>query len=80
LQGFDILADKPRVTVLNKIDAIDEETLAERKAELEEASGGRVMLMSGVSKKGVPDVLRALWAEIAKDKPKPEDDGGAWQP
>ncbi|MPQ95413.1 MULTISPECIES: GTPase ObgE [unclassified Thioclava] len=75
-----ILAEKPRVTVLNKIDAIDEETLAERKAELEEASGGRVMLMSGVSKKGVPDVLRALWAEIAKDKPKPEDEGGAWQP
>ncbi len=76
----EILAQKPRVTVLNKIDAIDEETLAERKAELEEASGGRVMLMSGVSKKGVPDVLRALWAEIAKDKPKPEDEGGAWQP
>ncbi|OOY30937.1 GTPase ObgE [Thioclava sp. F36-6] len=76
----EILAEKPRVTVLNKIDAIDEETLAERKAELEEASGGRVMLMSGVSKKGVPDVLRALWAEIAKDKPKPEDEGGAWQP
>ncbi|OOY18864.1 GTPase ObgE [Thioclava sp. DLFJ5-1] len=75
-----ILAEKPRVTVLNKIDAIDEETLAERQAELEEASGGRVMLMSGVSKKGVPDVLRALWAEIAKDKPKPEDEGGAWQP
>ncbi|OOY03443.1 GTPase ObgE [Thioclava sp. F28-4] len=76
----EILAQKPRVTVLNKIDAIDDETLAERKAELEEASGGRVMLMSGVSKKGVPDVLRALWAEIAKDKPKPEDEGGAWQP
>ncbi|PFG63783.1 GTP-binding protein [Thioclava sp. ES.031] len=76
----EILAQKPRVTVLNKIDAIDEETLAERKAALEEASGGRVMLMSGVSKKGVPDVLRALWAEIAKDKPKPEDEGGAWQP
>ncbi|OWY01585.1 MULTISPECIES: GTPase ObgE [Thioclava] len=76
----EILAQKPRVTVLNKIDAIDEETLAERKAELEEASGGPVMLMSGVSKKGVPDVLRALWAEIAKDKPKPEDEGGAWHP
>ncbi|MBC7147657.1 MAG: GTPase ObgE [Thioclava marina] len=74
-----ILAEKPRVTVLNKIDAIDPETLAERKAALEEASGGRVFLMSGVSKQGVPEVLRALWARISKDQPS-EDEGGAWQP
>jgi GTP-binding protein len=74
-----ILAEKPRVTVLNKIDAIDPETLAERKAALEEASGGRVFLMSGVSKQGVPEVLRALWARISKDQPS-EDEGGGWQP
>lgn len=74
-----ILAEKPRVTVLNKIDALDAETLAEHKAALEEASGGRVMLMSGVSRKGVPEVLRALWAQISRDKPA-QDEGGAWQP
>ncbi|KEO51335.1 GTPase ObgE [Thioclava pacifica] len=74
-----ILAEKPRVTVLNKIDALDPEAIAERKAALEDASGGRVFLMSGVSKQGVPEVLRALWARISKEHPS-EDEGGAWQP
>jgi GTP-binding protein len=62
------LADKPRLTVLNKIDALDEEEQAEAKAALEQASGGRVMLMSGVSGTGVKEVLRALRSEINEDK------------
>lgn len=74
-----VLAEKPRVTVLNKIDAIDPETLEERKTALEEAVGGRVHLMSGVSKKGVPEVLRALWAQIGRGKPA-QDEGSEWQP
>ncbi|WP_370304333.1 GTPase ObgE, partial [Pseudooceanicola sp.] len=51
------LADKPRVTVLNKIDAIDDETLAERRAAVEAELGTAVMLMSGVSRTGVTEVL-----------------------
>ena len=39
------LAEKPRVTVLNKVDALDAEMRAEAKAVLEEASGGPVMEM-----------------------------------
>ena len=54
------LADKPRVTVLNKIDALGDE-LTEMQAEiLAQASGSDVMTMSGVSGLGVTDVLRAL--------------------
>ncbi|WP_406736301.1 GTPase ObgE [Thioclava sp. GXIMD4215] len=75
------LFDKPRVTVLNKIDALDEETLAERKAELEEAVGGKVYLMSSVAKKNVDTVLRALWAQIVEDRGGNGDgEDGSWQP
>ena len=62
------LADKPRVTVLNKIDALDEEERAFFREELEEATGGPVMMMSGVAREGVTDVLRALRAQIDEDR------------
>ena len=62
------LAAKPRITGLNKIDALDAKTLASRKRSLEKASGGEVMLLSGATKKGVTEVLRALWAEVARNK------------
>ena len=58
------LNDKPRITVLNKIDALDPEERAFLKEELEEACGGPVMMMSGVSREGVTDVLRALRSQI----------------
>ncbi|PTW49913.1 MULTISPECIES: GTPase ObgE [Rhodovulum] len=83
LYGGD-LADKPRVTVLNKIDSLDDDERAEKRAALEEATGGPVMLMSGVSREGVTEVLRALRAEIDEDRLrlKAEDDGEgeAWRP
>ncbi len=62
------LADKPRVTALNKIDALDEEERTEKRAELEAAVGGPVYMMSGVSHEGLIDVLRAVRAEITEDK------------
>ena len=76
------LADKPRITALNKIDALDEEQRAEAQAELEQASGGRVYRMSGVSREGVTEVLRALKAEIAEDRlrQKPVEDDEPWHP
>lgn len=64
----DILAGKPRVTVLNKIDALDDEERAFIKEEIEAVAGGPVLLMSGVSREGVPEVLRALRAEIDEDR------------
>lgn len=64
----DILAEKPRVTVLNKIDTLDEEERAFLKEELEAVAGGPVMLMSGISHEGTTEVLRALRAEIDDDR------------
>lgn len=80
--GF--LAEKPRVTVLNKIDTLDEEERVFIKEELEVAVGGPVMLMSGVSTEGVTDVLRALRKQIDDDRlrQKAEDEGEpeSWRP
>ncbi|WP_347310227.1 GTPase ObgE [Defluviimonas sp. SAOS-178_SWC] len=76
----DALADKPRITALNKIDALDAKTLASRRRSLEKASGGPVYVMSGVSGQGIPEVLRALWSIIAEARAEtaPEDD--EWRP
>lgn len=62
------LADKPQVTVLNKVDALDEDERAGKKAALEAETGRPVMMMSGVSREGVTAVLRALRAEIKEDR------------
>jgi GTP-binding protein len=71
------LALKPRVTVVNKIDALDREERAAVQAALAAAVGAPVMAMSGVSSEGVTGVLRAVRAEIEDDrvrlKPVPED-------
>ncbi|MDO5612203.1 MAG: GTPase ObgE [Paracoccus sp. (in: a-proteobacteria)] len=77
-----ILMAKPRVTALNKIDALDDDTLAERRAALEAEIGGPVMLMSGVSKTGVTEVLRALWAQVATHRADqaPKQAPDTWQP
>ncbi len=73
------LAEKPRITALNKIDALDAKTLGARKRALEKASGGRVFTISGVSGEGLQHVLRALWFEIVGDRAEvPEE--APWQP
>ncbi|WP_371153981.1 GTPase ObgE [Jannaschia sp. 2305UL9-9] len=61
------LVDKPRLTVLNKTDALSQEDLEERRAALSEAAGTEVMSMSGVSGDGVTEVLRALRMLIKKE-------------
>ncbi len=77
------LADKPRITVLNKIDALDDHERAEKCAELNAVHKGAVMLMSGVSREGLVDVLRALRSEIGS-RNKLEAEAGqevtAWSP
>ena len=83
------MADKPRVTVLNKIDAMDDEEREFLREELE-AVAGPVHLMSGVSKEGLTDVLRELRSLIDEDRlrrkaeAKAEDDDSdedtSWQP
>jgi GTP-binding protein len=60
------LADKPELLVLNKSDAMTPREISARKAALEKASGQEVLLMSGVSGDGVPEMLRRLMAETHK--------------
>ena len=77
------LAEKPRITALNKSDALDAEEQSFFKAELEQISGGDVFLVSGVSGEGLSDVLRALRAVIdgAKAEPELADEGqDTWRP
>ncbi|OUS34206.1 GTPase ObgE [Rhodobacterales bacterium 56_14_T64] len=76
------LANKARVTALNKIDALDDEERAEALAELEAAVGGHVMMMSGVSREGLPEVLRAVRREIEDDRirQKPAEEAETWKP
>ncbi|MEQ6203396.1 GTPase ObgE [Sulfitobacter sp. HNIBRBA2951] len=76
------LADKPRVTVLNKVDALDEEELASARAELEKACGGSVMPMSGVARTNTVEVLRALRSRIDADRLRQNATGeqAPWQP
>ncbi|SDH94487.1 GTPase ObgE [Lutimaribacter saemankumensis] len=76
------LAEKPRVTVLNKIDTLDDEERAFLRDELQAAGARDVMLMSGVSGEGVDDVLRALRAHIdaGRLREKPAEEDAPWQP
>ena len=69
------LADKPRVTALNKIDTLDAEERAFIADELRGAGAGEVLPMSGVSGEGVTEVLRALRREIdaRRDAETPEE-------
>jgi len=81
------LADKPRVTVLNKIDTLDEEERAFLVEEIKAGTGVDVMLMAGATGEGTVDVLRALKGEIADDKlrqkkatQEAEGEAEAWRP
>ena len=58
------LADKPRLTVLNKIDAMSKPEQNEKRAALTAASGAEVIAMSGISREGLTGVLRALRNQI----------------
>jgi GTP-binding protein len=80
----DALYDKPRVTVLNKIDALSDEEIAEKREALQKAIGGKVMLMSGVAKTGVTEVLRVLRTGIddsnLRQKKLDAKEDEAWRP
>jgi GTP-binding protein len=75
----DVLGDKPRIVALNKTDAMEPKQISDRRRALEKAAGGPVHVISGVSGKGLQDVLRALMAEIEKANAKPEE-AQPWRP
>ena len=76
------LADKPRVTVLNKIDTLDDEERQFIVDEIKAGTGVDVMMMAGATGEGTVDVLRALKVEIAEDKlrQKTPEEEEPWRP
>ncbi|MEM6635074.1 MAG: GTPase ObgE [Pseudomonadota bacterium] len=76
------LAHKPRITALNKIDALDQDAVAAQMAALDEAAGGPVFAMSGVSGRGIEDVLRALRRLVDQGRAKATvtEEDAPWQP
>ncbi len=74
----DILGDKSRIVALNKVDAMDSKQISDRKRALEKASGGPVLVISGVAGMGLPEALRAIYAAILGEAPEVE--AGPWQP
>ena len=67
------LSEKPEIIVLNKIDAMSDEEIAEHRAQLEQASGAPVMTMSGVSRQGVDRVLRLVQDQITRTRAEEAD-------
>jgi GTP-binding protein len=62
------LSEKPEVIGLNKADAMTPREASARATALRKASGRPVMLLSGVTGQGVPEVLRALQTAITTNR------------
>ena len=63
------IANKKEVVALTKIDTLLEEELEEKKKQLEKVIGGKVFVISSVSRIGIKDVLREL-AKVVKENKK----------
>ena len=80
------LADKQEILALNKCDAMSDEDLTKRRKALAKAAGCKakdIMVVSGVSGQGVPEVLRALFKEISiadADEAAEAGEPEPWQP
>jgi GTP-binding protein len=75
------LGAKPRVTGLNKIDALTPEDRAAALAALEAEGAVGLHALSGATGEGVPDVLRALrGAILAQRRPAQVAEPGPWRP
>ncbi len=62
------LAEKREIVALNKCDALEDNTIEQRRKALAKASGRPVFTLSGVTGSGVTVVLRALLAEIDRSR------------
>jgi len=68
------LAEKETILALNKCDALSEDEIAKKKAQLEEVSGGNVMNLSGVSGAGTIEILRQARSIIEECRRAPEEE------
>src|SRR4029077_4189377 len=62
------LTDKPEILALSKADALSPEQLKEQVARIKRAAKKTPMVISGVSREGVPEALRALVKVIDGEK------------
>jgi GTP-binding protein len=62
------LAEKPELIGLNKCDSMSPRETSARKSALAKASGRPVMVMSGVTGEGVPEVLRTLQNAVTEER------------
>jgi GTP-binding protein len=62
------LAEKAEVVGLNKIDALDAQERAAKRAALEKASGAEVLCLSGATGAGVEDVISRLLGHIEAER------------
>jgi GTP-binding protein len=62
------LTDKPEIIGLNKADAVAPADIKAKRAKLKRAAKREVMVLSGVSGTGVPEVLSALRASITETR------------
>ena len=77
LRQFDpALADKPQLRVINKIDTVDAERLAEVRAAFDRL-GVPVYVMSALQEIGVTEMLEAMWAMQARLAREDESTDGA---
>lgn len=76
------LGEKSEIVALNKIDALDDETLAERRAALEAQTGAPVRLVSSAAGAGVKDLLGEAWraVEAARKAEAEADEPEGWTP
>lgn len=70
----DKLANKPEVIVLNKIDALPADDVAEKVAALSQATGKKVFAMSAVARQGIFDCLLELNKYITRQRAQKHGD------
>ena len=86
LDAYDAgLPAKLELVCLNKCDALSDDLIAARKAELAAASGRAVHVISGVAGKGLPELLTELARNMETPETAPEEEAeqtsaGGWQP
>ncbi|MBW7921958.1 MAG: GTPase ObgE [Rubellimicrobium sp.] len=74
------LVDKPRLTVLNKVDAMTPKARDHALRKLAEVTGGPVLAMSAVTGEGVREVLRAMRRVIESGRALTEPEAAPWSP
>src|SRR5882724_9448312 len=65
------LVDKPEIVALNKVDALSDEDIKSKRAKLKRAAKREVMVLSGATGRGVPEVIAALLTTITEARAAP---------